>query len=497
MECEIVHRITGRLRLRIPRLGWDTDYANRLQRLNLKTNAITESRINRACASLIISYQEEKVTESAILDYLQRAIQSADKQNIEVVSLETKQESFPHSLFLPSMAMIVAIAAIPLELPFIVVGGVILLASLPLWQRVGEVFTQQGELTVDCLDALWLSAQLIQGNGFAAGLAVTLSGAGETLRRTKLEQLENELYGLFKEEEEEIHWLCNKQKSVPLGAVEKERWMHSVEETELMQQVKPMARGVIAPTLLLSAIIGLVTGELARASAILPLDMGVSLRGATPLAVVSSLTTAARNGIFIRNGKILETLAQVDTLVIAVEDFPSLKTLAGENFGIIGSGQNHFLDLHIVTEGKSEDYQSWMKELGIPASHLHFGTDRQSINLIMERLHSQEKKVAWLDLTADHFLTTTEAEVMISLARGEWDSQAEVILYNQDLGVFLYSLILARHTMLTAYQSLAIAIIPNLVAVTVGVVFGLNPIIAVLINGGCAILAELNSIRPP
>jgi hypothetical protein len=37
----------------------------------------------------------------------------------------------------------------------------------------------------------------------------------------------------------------------------------------------------------------MVTGDLGRASAVLPLDIGVSLRGVTPLAVVSALTAGS------------------------------------------------------------------------------------------------------------------------------------------------------------------------------------------------------------
>jgi hypothetical protein len=75
--------------------------------------------------------------------------------------------------------------------------------------------------------------------------------------------------------------------SLPFPRQNREGWLDSVEKTELLQNLKPVAQGAIVPTLLLSGTLAMVTGDLGRASAVLPLDIGVSLRGVTPLAVVS------------------------------------------------------------------------------------------------------------------------------------------------------------------------------------------------------------------
>jgi hypothetical protein len=237
------------------------------------------------------------VTETAIGDYLQAAIQAASREGeAESAAVEAASDKAWQTLGLPVLAMAVAIAAGPLELPFLVVGGAVLAASIPLWQRVGESVTQQGQVTVDCLDVLWLSAQLIQGNGLAGAIALNLAGVGESLRQSKLEQLEHELYVLFEQEDGEIHWLSDRQRFAPVPEGDREWWLHSAEETELLQNLKPLAQGAIGPTLLLGSTLGVLTGDLGRASAVLPLDIGVSLRGVTPLAVVSALTAAARQG---------------------------------------------------------------------------------------------------------------------------------------------------------------------------------------------------------
>ena len=104
VDWQVAHQIPGRLRIRIPRLNWDDEFARRLQRSLLRTTAISESRIREPDPS-------EKVGAR-------------------------NQGTWP-TLGLPALALAVAIAAAPLELPFSIVGGIVLAASIPLWQRVG------------------------------------------------------------------------------------------------------------------------------------------------------------------------------------------------------------------------------------------------------------------------------------------------------------------------------------------------------------------------
>ncbi|MFN6296549.1 MAG: HMA2 domain-containing protein, partial [Microcystis sp.] len=80
VDWQVAHQIPGRLRIRIPRLNWDDEFARRLQRSLLRTTAISESRINAAACSLIVSYPAEMLSATAILDYLQAAIPAAGRE---------------------------------------------------------------------------------------------------------------------------------------------------------------------------------------------------------------------------------------------------------------------------------------------------------------------------------------------------------------------------------------------------------------------------------
>lgn len=502
VEWQIVHQIPGRLRLRIPRLSWDTAYSRRLARLLLQTTAITENRINSVAASLVVSYAEEMVSETAIKDYLETIILACSRNSSESTEiLEIEPKKTEKSWEMPALAMIIAIAATPLDLPFFVVGGIIFIASLPLWQRVGESVSQQGQVTIDCLDALWLTTQILQENGVAGAMALNFAGIGESLRKNKLEQLEHELYALFDQEDQEIHWLSERQRFAPVPESDREWWLHSVEETELLQKIKPIAQGAIAPTLLLSGILGIITGDLGRASAVLPLDFGVSLRGVTPLAVVSALTAAARQGVYIRNGRVLEKLAQVDTLVVPIESLYGEKTRDIEKnqsslLQWVQNWQAQGFNLHLMipengTEGLA-DAERW----GIPLECVHLVSSDIHLAELQERLQSKSRGIAWITDNGNDFLKENPTDVIISLAKEDFEAQADVVLHHYDYQSLGYTIALARHTLANAYGSLAIATIPNLLAVAVGVFWGLNPIIAVIINGSSAILAEFNSLRP-
>lgn len=75
-----------------------------------------------------------------------------------------------------------------------------------------------------------------------------------------------------------------------------------------------MADKAVIPTLGLAAV-GLATRGIGPALAIINCDYGTGIRLAAPTALLSSLIVCARNGILIKNGRILENLPEVDTFI--------------------------------------------------------------------------------------------------------------------------------------------------------------------------------------
>ena len=65
----------------------------------------------------------------------------------------------------------------------------------------------------------------------------------------------------------------------------------------------------------LAGVVFLLTADLARTASILILDFVTGIRVSAPTTILSAMTGAAKQGIFIKGGKAMETLAEVDAIV--------------------------------------------------------------------------------------------------------------------------------------------------------------------------------------
>lgn len=77
-----------------------------------------------------------------------------------------------------------------------------------------------------------------------------------------------------------------------------------------------MADRIVPYSFLLSALTLAVTRNPARAAAVLLVDYSCAIKLSTPLTILASLATAARQGILIKGGKYIERLSRVDTVVL-------------------------------------------------------------------------------------------------------------------------------------------------------------------------------------
>jgi heavy metal translocating P-type ATPase len=77
-----------------------------------------------------------------------------------------------------------------------------------------------------------------------------------------------------------------------------------------------MADRIVPYSFLLSVLILAATGNPARAAAVLLVDYSCAIKLSTPLTILASLATAARQGILIKGGKYIEQLSRIDTVVL-------------------------------------------------------------------------------------------------------------------------------------------------------------------------------------
>ncbi|MFB2876355.1 HMA2 domain-containing protein [Floridanema aerugineum] len=86
---EIVHQIKGRVRIRIPRLGYDREYGDRLTKMLKAVAGVTQVNINQMAKSVTMYYEEN--TNAAQL--IRSLIVSAPKVVEVVVSPMPNQEN--------------------------------------------------------------------------------------------------------------------------------------------------------------------------------------------------------------------------------------------------------------------------------------------------------------------------------------------------------------------------------------------------------------------
>jgi outer membrane lipoprotein SlyB len=74
MDYQIVHAVEGRIRIRIPLLGKEVEYASKLQKQVESLNFVTNVRINPLAESIIVTYKYKYVSCIVMQTYIQEAI---------------------------------------------------------------------------------------------------------------------------------------------------------------------------------------------------------------------------------------------------------------------------------------------------------------------------------------------------------------------------------------------------------------------------------------
>jgi len=117
---------------------------------------------------------------------------------------------------------------------------------------------------------------------------------------------------------------------------------------------------------------------------------------------------------------------------------------------------------------------------------------------VVRELHDSGRTVAFCGDGINDSAALAYADVSISFA-GATDiarETADVVLMENNLRELLLAINVAKQTMAIVNQNIWSVSVPNLLGILAGSLFPLNPILAILINNGSAILASLNSLRP-
>jgi P-type Cu2+ transporter len=187
----VVHKIPGRVRLRVPLLARDPHYAERLQDLLESDSRITKVRVNCPAASIAIHYQLSNANTDLISAYLVRMLQVA-KTSQPVKGKKPQVEATADAgLKLPAFATVLALLGLGLPIPPAMIAATVALAAVPVAKRAYASITQKQKLNIDCLDLMAIALTSSQGNLLTPALVMTLHEIGDMIRDRTARVTEN------------------------------------------------------------------------------------------------------------------------------------------------------------------------------------------------------------------------------------------------------------------------------------------------------------------
>jgi Cu2+-exporting ATPase len=705
VHYQIVHWMPGRFRIKIPKLGWDEEYGSQLKYLVDSLNFVTSSRINPAGHALIVEYRHEPSATAiaTVQEKLFRVIQEASYTQVDSALVATAgEEKQAHNeidwverLGFPIGGLVLSSAALlGAPIPPLLMGAVVFIGAIPVFQRAWEAIQQDRQLTIDFLDGLAIALHTVTGHFFAPSFMLGLVEGGEAIRdmtargseRASLDLLDCLSKTAFVIRDGQVVEIPTHQvvvgdhvvvypgdqipvdgfvtegtgiidqckltgESVPVtrevgdevfastllvdgtltilaercgnntraGVIVNLMQAAPVHDTRVENYAAAVANQMVIPTLLIGTGVGIFSGNLSRAIALLTLDFGTGIRVSVPTTILSVLTYAARNGVLIRSGRAIEILAKIDTVVCdktgtltighaGVNDIDIMEDRFSKHeilcyAASAEKGLTHPIAEAIVHHAKDEgvelkDCDEWEYKVGLGAfaqidgmailvgsprfmkqegvdleaydrrypdaksggqSLVYVAGDGQLLGVIRysdpPRPESQEviQELKQMGITV-HMLTgdvqrvahsiannlgihphnvTAEAfpEKKVEVVKSIHDSgrtvafcgdgindsaalayadvsvsfagatdiareTADVVLMEDDLRGLIMAVKCARQAMDIIWQNTAIVAFPNLGALLSGIFFALDPVLAVVINNGTAILAELNGLRP-
>lgn len=207
---EIIHATSGRIRVRIPRLKSDQQFASYLEWRFKSTNSIVEVRTNLAISCLIVTYSPDQIALADIKTLLEETINAEIEQDVLVTCLrksepiEQTEDYLLQKLGLPLLGLGAAVTVTTLEIPAtLFVGGLILLSAIPLFTSTFKKVVSERKMNVDVLESFWTVLHTVEGAMVAPALALSMEGLWKVMRSRVIaspidhEEIDLKLEGFF------------------------------------------------------------------------------------------------------------------------------------------------------------------------------------------------------------------------------------------------------------------------------------------------------------
>ena len=188
-RAEVIHRLPGRVRLRVPWIKNSAQMAQGLVAFLSGIEGVNECRANAECASVTISYDRHRWTETAFSQRLS-ALNSRDLKRLTFMNGSTTGNTETSSswfeLSLSSVGVVLGFLCEPLApviVPLLLAGS-----ALPMLKRAYEAVATEGRLSVDVLDASATALLSLQGQFNMATFMVWLINLGDYIRDATVSQ---------------------------------------------------------------------------------------------------------------------------------------------------------------------------------------------------------------------------------------------------------------------------------------------------------------------
>lgn len=156
------------------------------------------------------------------------------------------------------------------------------------------------------------------------------------------------------------------------------------------------------------------------------------------------------------------------------------------------------VEVHMLTGDNWRTARTVAAELGIEPHNTHAEAFPEQKADVVRQLHEQGKTVAFVGDGLNDSPALAYADVSVSFAHGSEIARetADVVLMQNDLQGLLEAIAIARQAQTLIHQNTGIVAVPNLTALILAVLVGINPLAATVVNNGSTVVAGVNGLRP-
>lgn len=172
--------------------------------------------------------------------------------------------------------------------------------------------------------------------------------------------------------------------------------------------------------------------------------------------------------------------------------------IRAESPAVVQALQAQGIEVYVLSGDEARVVRAVSHSLGIPPERVYAESFPERKVEVVKALHDSGKTVAFCGDGINDSAALAYADISISFAgaSGIARETADVVLMEDNLTQLETAIAIACNAMDIVNQNIALVILPNVGAVLAGVFLAINPVLAILINNGSAILAELNGLRP-